>query len=131
MRHHNNILFPAFSSFYNDMVSNGTEKRSVRPSVNILKNEGSYSIQMALPGVAKEDVAISVDNDKLTIKSVEKENAEVKFKLKEFDYSNFSRTFTMSNEVDAENITAAFEHGVLSLTIPVKENAKQRTIEIS
>ncbi len=101
------------------------------PAVNIFEGDNEFTIEVAAPGLEKKDFKIALDNDCLTIASIrEDENQENQdnYTRREFRYSNFSRSFTLPELVDAENITASQKNGVLSVSIPKKEEAKAKPV---
>lgn len=100
------------------------------PAVNITENKESYEVSLAVPGLKKDDFKIDVDGNMLTIRSEKEESKEEKertFTRKEYNYSSFSRSFTLPEEVNKEKIEARYEDGVLKLTLPRKEEAKKNT----
>jgi HSP20 family protein len=107
------------------------------PSVNIKETKDTYEVEVAAPGLEKNDFKVTLDGNLLTISS-EKENKQVSeqqnFTRREFSYQSFQRSFELpKNVVDEENISARYENGLLLLSIPKKEEAKQkppRMIEI-
>ncbi len=99
------------------------------PAVNITEGDNEYTIEVAAPGLDKKDFKIDLDKDCLTISSVvenSKEESQDHYTRREFRYSNFSRSFTLPELVDAENIAASHKNGVLSVSIPKKEEAKAK-----
>jgi len=125
----NNVLETLFNdSFYDRMVSRV-------PAVNISETADEYHIELAAPGLKKEDFKISLDHKILSI-SVEqrKENAvnEKKYNKREYSYSSFVRSFTLPEGADDARIEAGYADGVLKITLPKKEEAKsvRRQIEI-
>jgi HSP20 family protein len=87
----------------------------------------SYSIQVAAPGFKKGDFSAKVENNLLTITGEKKQETEVveqKFTRKEFNFSSFSRAFTLPKTIDVEKIAANYEDGILTVTLPKKEEAK-------
>ncbi len=104
------------------------------PKTNILETEDSYKIEMLVPGVSKSDVKIELENDVLTIsKSVKQDEEEnTTYRLREFVNGTFERRFSMPDNVNAENIKADYNNGILTLTIAKKEEAKpvKRAISI-
>ncbi len=108
------------------------------PSVNIKETSDHYEVEVAAPGLDKNDFKVTLDGNLLTISS-EKENQETieqeNFTRREFSYQSFQRSFELpKNVVDEENISARYESGILYLSIPKKEEAKQkppRMIEIA
>lgn len=98
------------------------------PAVNIVENKEDYMVSLAVPGMKKEDFNIDVDGNMLTISSEKeerKEEKEDKYTRKEYNYSSFSRSFTLPDEVNKEKIEAKYEDGVLKLMLPKKEEAKK------
>jgi len=107
------------------------------PSVNIKQNADAFNVEVAAPGFNKGDFKLKLDHDLLTIsseKKVEQENKEgEQFTKREFSYQSFTRSFTLPNTADGERIEASYDNGILSITIPKKEEAKpkpSREIEI-
>ena len=99
------------------------------PAVNITEGDNEYTIEVAAPGLDRKDFKIDLDKDCLTISSVvedSKEESQDHYTRREFRYSNFSRSFTLPELVDAENIAASHKNGVLSVSIPKKEEAKAK-----
>ncbi|HEX5710001.1 MAG TPA: Hsp20/alpha crystallin family protein [Sulfuricurvum sp.] len=121
----------AFSSgLSKDMLSDFS------PSVNTRNGEFAYHIDVDLPGVKKEDISVKVENNVLTIKGERKTKKEVKkedyYKV-ESNFGSFTRSFTLPQNVDAENIHAESKDGVLEVVLPKKdvknESAKQIKIK--
>ena len=106
------------------------------PAVNIAETEDEFHIELATPGLKKDDFKINVEKDQLSI-SVDKkeeiaENAEAKkYNRKEFNYNSFARTFTLPESADQGNIQAEYTDGILFVTIAKKEEAKIQVREIS
>ncbi|HWI91360.1 MAG TPA: Hsp20/alpha crystallin family protein [Flavisolibacter sp.] len=107
--------------------------RSFTP-VNIRETENDYVLELVAPGFQKEDFKINLDNNTLTI-SVEKkgetENQNEKFIRKEYKQQSFSRSFTIDENIDAENISAKYVNGVLTLNLVKKQEVKPQVKEIS
>ncbi len=106
-----------------------------RPAVNISENNDAYVLDLAVPGLEKEDLKIEVDKGLLSVSAVKEkvEKEGEKFKRREFDFTNFKRSFRLPKSVDVNNIKAAVNNGVLTLTLGKKEEAKEqpaRTVEI-
>jgi HSP20 family protein len=112
---------------------------STLPAVNVKETADNFQVEMAAPGMSKEDFKVELNNNVLTISSERKnetENGEGEnYTRKEFSYQSFQRSFTLAKEaVDADNIQARYENGVLKLLIPKREEIKQkpaRLIDIS
>jgi HSP20 family protein len=132
-------LLPSWANFVNDFFNSDLSDWSLRhysdpnttlPAVNIKENADSFMVEMAAPGMAKEDFTIELNNDLLTISSEKKTENETKegetFTRREFSYQSFSRSFTLPKTVDADKISAKYENGILSIAIPKKEEAKPK-----
>ncbi len=105
------------------------------PSVNVAENDAAFRLEVAAPGLAKEDFKVNIEDNTLTISAenkVENETKEgEKFLRREFGYSTFKRSFTLPETIDVENIKAAYDNGVLHLTLPKIEVKKAlKTIDI-
>ena len=100
------------------------------PAVNILEEDNEYRIEVIAPGIDKKDVKINLEDDVLTISSERKEENEEKEKhymRREFNYTAFSRSFVVPEEVDAEKISAEHKNGILTLHLPKKEEVVKKT----
>ena len=104
------------------------------PAVDIYEHDGTIVMKAELPGVDAKDVDIRVENNVLTLRGERKFENEVKkesYQRVERSYGSFSRSFTLPNAVDTENIKADYKDGVLRLSLPKKEEAKPKQITIS
>ena len=109
------------------------------PAVNIKETSDSFEVEMAAPGMEKKDFKVELEGNMLSISSEKQEEYENKdnenYSRKEFSYKSFFRSFDLPKEVvDADKIKAKYENGLLHLSIPKKEEAKQkpaRLIDIS
>ena len=107
------------------------------PKVNIKEGEDGYRLELAVPGMAKEDFQIKLDQDVLSISSEKKEEAtedNKEYRRQEFSYQAFERRFNLPEDVDSEKITANYVNGVLFIEIPKREEAKPqppKAIEIA
>ena len=117
----------------------GTDFTNSAPSVNIVEHDAHYTMQLAAPGLQKSDFNINIENDYLVIsaeKKTEKEETgnQGKFTRREFNYSSFKRSFQLDENINREGIAASYENGVLSITLPKKEENWKKpgstTIEI-
>ncbi|RXI20900.1 Hsp20/alpha crystallin family protein, partial [Pediococcus pentosaceus] len=111
----NPFVNTVFDNLFNDnFISDRLVSRV--PAVNISETEKSFKIEMAAPGLDKSDFKINVDKNLITISAEKKEESVSEEKLyskKEFNYSSFSRSFTLPETVDYSNIEAAYEGGIL------------------
>ncbi len=99
------------------------------PAVNLAENNDEYRIEVAAPGLEKNDFKIDLDNNVLTIsseKEIKDEQKDEKFMRCEFNYSKFSRSYTLPESANAEKIKANHKDGILYVRIPKKEEAKQK-----
>jgi HSP20 family protein len=107
--------------------------RSFTP-VNIRETGNDYVLELIAPGFQKEDFKINLDNNTLTVsaeKKEETENKNEKFIRKEYKQQSFSRSFTIDEKIDAENISAQYVNGVLTLNLAKKQEVKPPVKEIS
>ena len=104
------------------------------PPVNILEKSDSYHLALSAPGFDKADFAIKLDGNILTVSAekVNEQKAETdKVIRKEFTSKSFKRSFTVDEKIEAANISAAYENGILNIGLPKKEQAKAITKEIT
>jgi HSP20 family protein len=134
----NRNLFPALPSLIEDFFNrnwmetpNGNRlMSSTMPAVNVYETNESFEIQMAAPGMKRENFNIQFDNYVLTI-SAEAQEQEQKeddqLRRREFLYTSFERSFALpENQVDGEKIQAKYVDGILHITVPKKEEARQK-----
>jgi HSP20 family protein len=103
------------------------------PSVDIFEHEGNLVLKAELPGVDPKDVDVRVENNVLTLRGERKFETEVKkekYHRVERAYGTFSRSFTLPNVVDTEKIKAEYKDGVLQVTLPQREEAKPKQIQV-
>ena len=104
------------------------------PPVDIQETEEGYRLQAELPGLTKEDIDITLENNVLRLSGERKFERDVKkenFHRVERTYGTFSRAFSLPQQVNAEGVQAGFENGVLTILVPKAEQAKPRKISIS
>jgi HSP20 family protein len=102
-------------------------KMTTVPAVNIVENSTDFTVSLAVPGMTKDDFKIDVEDDMITISAQKEENNEEKdkkFTRREYNYSSFSRSFTLPENVKQDAIEAEYLDGVLQLLLPKKEEAK-------
>lgn len=104
--------------------------KATNPSTNVVRMENGYQVQLAVPGVPKNQIQIQVVEDQLVISATNpNQEKEMQFVRQEFDYNGFKRSFTLHKNADTENMKATFENGILTIMIPDKE-PETRKIEI-
>ena len=134
----------AFPSLLNDLFMDErldvlNSFRNNVPQVNIKESETNFMIELAAPGLKKEDFNIDLDDHVLTIATEQKSNEETKdeahkYTRREFSYTAFTRSFTLPDEVKIKDITARYTDGILAIEVPKDIEAKleqKRTIAIS
>ena len=104
------------------------------PAVDVVENDNAITIKAELPGIEARDVAITVENNLLTLKGERRFVGEVKkenYHRLERAYGTFARGFTLPGNVDAENIKAEFKNGLLIVTLPKRAGLKGKAIEVT
>ncbi len=97
------------------------------PSVNVKETSDYYLLELAAPGLEKDDFNIQVVDEVIKIsaeKQVEENSNDEKFNRREFNYASFSRSFPLPEAVNTESIVAGYENGILKITLGKKEEAK-------
>ncbi len=139
-----NNWFPSFPSvidrfFDGELMdwnsSNFSSTNSTLPAVNVKENENEYIIDVAAPGLKKDDFKVNYDNGRLTISSEKKvENEEKsgdKVTRREFSYQSFQRSFTVAETVvNADKIAANYDSGILHITLPKREEVKPKPAKV-
>jgi len=134
----NNALLPGFNdvfeSIFNDTFFNDRMVTRV-PAVNISESENSYHVELAAPGLKKEDFKLNLERNQLTISVVQSSDHQDNHKnysKREYSYSSFVRSFTMPEGADDSRIDASYIDGILHIEISKLEEAKmvRRQIEI-
>ena len=129
----NRPLAPAFSSFIEnffgdeDFFGNWWQGKMQMPAVNISEDEKAYKMELAVPGMTKEDFKVEVDNGLLTVSAEtksEKKEEDKNYTRKEFSYRSFQRCFRLPENVKADNIEAKYKEGILALMIPKMKEEK-------
>ncbi|EGK02175.1 Hsp20/alpha crystallin family protein [Dysgonomonas gadei] len=134
----NGSFFPTFfSNYFNDEVLNSLGSAYL-PATNISENEKAFNIELSVPGFDKDDIKIEIEKDVLKIsaqnevKNEEKDENE-KVLRREFKKSSFTRSFTIPEDIDTDNISAVQKDGILQITLPKQDKAieeKVKKIEI-
>lgn len=129
-------------SMFNDFFDNDWMEKSnaTAPAINVLENEYSYDLELAAPGMTKDDFKVSLDENGDLVINMEKkqENNDEKkhghYLRREFSYSKFQQTMLLPEDADREKINAQVEHGVLKVNIPkvvkVEPEHTHKVIEI-
>jgi len=118
-------------NFGNEFVSNFNTGITL-PAVNVLDNADEYVVEMAVPGLKKEDFDISLDNQMLSISAelnMENEETNENYTRREFGYSSFQRTFSLPETVETDKIKAKYEDGLLKVLLPKRDEAKKKPLK--
>ena len=135
------------SDFFNDFFDNRSLEKmgNMTPAINVMENDKGYLLELAAPGMCKDDFKVHLNKDGNLVIEMEKtdcgckdkakeEKKECKYLRKEFSYSKFSQTLLLPDNADRENIEAQVNNGVLKVTIPKLEKPKaeeeRRVIEV-
>lgn len=102
-----------------------------RPAVNVQETENDYQVMMAVPGYSKEEIKIKVDGNELTISSDKKSAKSENYLRKEFALGKFERTFELPKGVVGDNISAGYNNGILTVTIPKKEKVEIKIHDVA
>jgi len=104
------------------------------PETDVMETEREIRVVTEMPGLKRENIEVDVENNVLTIRGEKREERtegeEGRFHLSERRYGTFTRSFVLPSSVDAENIQASFEDGVLRVSIPKNERARKRRIDV-
>jgi HSP20 family protein len=116
-----------------DYSSCGIQKS---PSINIAENENAYVIEMMAPGLTKSDIKIAIEKSNLTISFEKQEEAtenKTNYVRKEFGIHSFKKVFALNEHLNANDVTAKFENGILFVTIPKSEipTTETKTVEVN
>lgn len=125
-----NGLPSMFDDFFNDSFGENfglTNQGKTIPAVNVKEDKDNFSVELAAPGMKKDDFDINLEHNVLTISSEKKDENEEKkdnYTRREFSYQSFSRSFTLPESVNIDKIEAKYEDGVLRLNLPKLDEAK-------
>ncbi|MBS1551051.1 MAG: Hsp20/alpha crystallin family protein [Bacteroidetes bacterium] len=132
------LIADTFKSIINSPVfgnwENLTSATNYIPKVRISEDKDNFFINMEIPGMTKEDVKISIENNVLCVNGVkkqEKKTEETNLIVNEIYFGEFSRNFNLSNDIKIDAIDAEYKDGILNITLPKVEEAKPVVKEIS
>ena len=128
VKRHSNYLPTLVSDFWGEDLFPAFEQEwSLTPAVNIIEGDLEFKVELAAPGLNKEDFKVHVEKNILEIsaeKKEAKESGSKKYLRKEFNYSEFKRTFSLPDSVDADKIKASHKDGILTVEIPKRDETK-------
>lgn len=131
----NHVAFPSFANMINDIMNTPIhsvvkEKVQTTPAVNVKQDDLQYMIEMSVPGYSKDEIKIEVLDNKLVISSKSDKSTEDKYRLQEFSYGAFKRSFNLPKDANQEGISAKVTNGILHLAITKKPEAAPKQITI-
>lgn len=113
------------NDLFNDSLY--SQRTITSPALNILEKENGFRVELAAPGMTKEDIKVDINKDNQLVISAEKktesEEKEERYLHKEFGYTQFVKTFTLPDDVDKDAVSASYENGLLAVEIPRKVKA--------
>lgn len=126
-----------FNDIFDDGFVNGNimKARTSAPAVNIIENEKDFTVELAAPGLSKDDFKININRDDELVIEMEKKSdnkeenkegaKEGKYIRREFSYSRFQQSFVLPENIDKKGITAKMEHGVLTIVLPKMDEERR------
>ena len=125
---------------FNDFFGNEWMEKSTSPAINIIENDKEYKVELAAPGLTKEEFNVRVTEENQLVVTMEKkqeqkdEQQDGRYLRREFSYSKYQQTLLLPDNVEQDKITASVQHGVLNILIPKvapeAEKPQERSIEI-
>ena len=134
------VLQDRMNRLFNDSLAGGSREDALvnrgtwMPAVDIYEVENALVLKAELPDVNRDDIDVNVENNTLTLRGERKFDQEIKqeaFHRIERSYGSFVRQFSLPSTVDATKISAEYKNGVLTVTLPVREEAKPRSVKIN
>ncbi len=125
--------FSLFDGFFEDFPFSETHRNGVVPAVDVLEKDGNLILQAELPGMEEKEIALKLEGNVLTLsgeKKYENEEKRGEYRRVERSFGSFTRSFTLPETADREKITADYKNGVLTVTVPIKPEAKPREVPI-
>jgi len=125
-----NRIFQDYGRGSDELLTSGT----FVPPVDIYEDDHNLVLKMEVPGVDEKDIQITLENNTLTVRGERKFEQDVKeenFHRIERRYGSFTRSFSLPNTVDSENVNAHYENGILSIQLPKRAEAKPKQIKVS
>ncbi len=121
-------------SIFNDFFDTDWMEKAnaTAPAINVIESEKEYKVELATPGMTKEDFNVNIDEDNNLIISMEKkseskeEKKEARYLRREFSYSKFQQTMILPDDVDKDKIAAQVDNGVLSISLPKLSDAEKQ-----
>lgn len=124
--HVGNLINELFNTAVGDVVQKTDKKRFTNPATNVIEYDNRYELMLTLPGYSKEDVSITIEDERLTVKSIkteEESDQSLNYRLREWNYGGVEKHFKLSDTIDTASVEAIFEQGILKITLAKKEEA--------
>ena len=123
-----------FDDFFTRGISQtiGNDNLLRHPAVNVIEKSDKFELELAIPGLHKENIQVHLEKDQIQIKAENKEESVMedgKFTRREFNYSQFSRNFILPKSVDKNSIDAKYENGILRVILNKREEEKEQGIK--
>ena len=124
---------------FNDFFDNDFMPRAnaTAPAINVIETQDEYTVELAAPGLKKEDFNVNINEEGNLVvkreKKIDQEDQKAHYLRREFNYTKFEQTLLLPDDVEKAKIAARVEHGVLTVTLPKTEQARtkvERQIEI-
>lgn len=109
------------------------EQPTALPKVNVIEKDEAFHLEAETPGMTEKDVSIEFHDGVLTLKGQKEkssQNDKNDYRIREFSKQSFTRSFRLSEQIDSERVEARMDQGILKVTLPKKEQAKQKKIEV-
>jgi len=133
-----NTLQDRMNRLFHDSYGEGREEAlstgNFAPPVDVYEDEHNVTLKIEVPGIDEKDIDVRVENNTLTVhgeRKFEKEEKEENYRRVERQYGSFTRSFTLPNTVDTENVSAIYEKGVLKIKLAKKAEAKPKQIKVN
>jgi HSP20 family protein len=128
--------FRLFEDFFNDWATRSIEGRRSEgwtPAVDIMEKDGNLLLMISLPGLNEKEIELKIEGQVLTVKGERKsqESDGYTYHRTESFYGSFSRSFTLPDSTDMQNIRADYRNGILTVTVPPKAEVKPRSIKVN
>ncbi len=123
-----------FRESFNEGRDESLTTSSFAPAVDVYEDEHKVALKIEVPGIEEKEIDVRVENNTLTVhgeRKIEKEEKEENYRRVERQYGSFTRTFTLPQTVDTNNVSANYDKGVLKITLPKKAEAKPKQIKVN
>jgi HSP20 family protein len=123
-----------FNASFREGQDESLSTSSFAPAVDVYEDEHNVTLKIEVPGIEEKDIDVRIENNTLTVhgeRKIEKEEKEENYRRIERQYGSFTRTFTLPNTVDTENVSANYDKGVLKIKLAKRAEAKPKQIKVN